>query len=202
MIIAFSASASKQTNSDKSTSAEQTDPKNWTDAEVNSWFNKGEWLNGWQVKPDKSIDKRKMAESYYKFKSRWDKAFQFLKNTDLKNLTGRHDLDDSNVYVLVSDYNSKDKSDTRYESHKRYVDIQYVASGEELMGKTTSDKAEVAVPYSEANDITYYKYDGGEYMKATPENFFVFFPGELHRPSIKIDKSVPIKRIVVKVLVE
>ena len=191
MIIAFSASAAKQ-----------NDPANWTDAEVNSWFKKGEWLNGWQVKPDASIDKRKMAESYYKFKSRWDMAFQFLKDNDLKTLTGTHNLDGTNVYVIVSDYNSKDKSDTRYESHERYVDIQYVASGEELMGITTDDKAEVAVPYNKANDITFYKFEGGDYVKATPKSFFVFFPGELHRPSIKDGESVPIKRIVVKILVE
>ena len=198
MIIAFSASAFKQ----KSSEAQQTNPANWTDAEVNSWFNKGEWLNGWQVKPDISIDKRKMAESYYKFKNRWDEAFKFLKDNDLTTLRGTHNIDDKNVYVIASDYNSKDKSDTRYESHKRYVDIQYVAVGEEMMGKTTIDQAEVAVPYSEANDIAYYKFDGGNYYKATPQNFFIFFPGELHRPSIKIDESVPIKRIVVKVLVE
>ncbi len=202
MIIAFSANASKPKNSEKSVTVQQTDPKNWTNAEVDSWFKKGEWLNGWKVKPDESIDKRKMAESYYKFKSRWDMAFKYLKDNDLTKLKGTHNLDGTNVYVIAVDYNSKDKSDTRYESHKRYVDIQYIAVGEEQMGKTTDDNVEVAVPYSEANDITYYKFDGGNYYKATPKNFFIFFPGELHRPSIKLNESVPIKRIVVKVLVE
>lgn len=202
MIIAFSACTPKQSKKEKSADVQQTDPKDWTDAEINSWFNKGEWLNGWQVKPDESIDKKKMAESYAKFKSRWDMAFQFLKSNDLTTLSGTHNLDSTNVYVIVADYNSKDKSNTRYESHKRYVDIQYVAVGEELIGKTTMDNAEVAVPYSEANDIAYYTFDGGDYYKATQENFFIFFPDELHRPSIKVDESVPIKRIVVKVLVE
>jgi biofilm protein TabA len=202
MIIAFSACTPKQKSSEKSADMQQADPKDWTDAQVDAWFNKGEWLNGWQVKPDESIDKRKMAESYYKFKSRWDMAFKFLKDNDLTTLTGTHNIDSTNVYVIAVDYNSKDKSDTRYESHKRYVDIQYVAVGEEMMGKTTMDSAEVAVPYSEANDIAYYKFDGGNYYKATPKNFFIFFPGELHRPSIKVGESVPIKRIVVKVLVE
>ena len=202
MVIALAACASKQSKTEKSTNMQQTDPKTWTESELNSWYEKQDWLNGWQVKPDDSNDKRLLAESYYKFKDRWDMAFKFLKDNDLTTLTGTHNIDSTNVYVIAVDYNSKDKSDTRYEVHKRYVDIQYVAVGEELMGKSTPDNAEVAVPYREANDIAYYTFDGGDYYKATPENFFIFFPGELHRPSIKVDESVPIKRIVVKILVE
>jgi biofilm protein TabA len=201
MIIAFSASASKHPGSG-GIDAGQTDPKNWTEAQLKTWYEKQDWLNGWQVKSDPSNDKKLLAESYFKFKDRWDKAFQFLKSNDLTKLTGRHDVDGTNVYVIVADYNSKDKSGTRYESHDKYVDIQYVAVGEELMGKTTLDKAKVSVPYNAANDITYFDFDGGDYIKATPGNFFIFFPGEVHRPSVKIDESVPIKRIVVKILVQ
>lgn len=202
MIIAFSACASKQTNSEKSAEVQQADPKNWTEAELNSWYEKQEWLNGWQVKSDDSNDKKLIAESYFKFKSRWDMAFKFLKENDLTKLSGQHEIDGKNVHVIVADYDSKEKSATRYESHDKYVDIQYVAVGEELMGKTTRDKAEVSVPYNQANDITFYDFEGGDYFKATPESFFMFFPEEVHRPSVKIDGSVPIKRIVVKILVE
>jgi biofilm protein TabA len=202
MIIAFSASASKLPNSGKSIDTEQTDPKNWTDAQLNSWYEKQDWLNGWQVKSDGSNDKRLLAESYFKFKDRWDMTFQFLKNNDLTKLSGNHEIDGKNVHIIVADYNSKEKSQTRYESHDKYVDIQYVAVGEEYMGKTTRDLAKVSVPYNQPNDITFYDFDGGDYFKATPESFFIFFPEEVHRPSIKIDESVPIKRIVVKILVE
>ena len=204
MIIAFSACAPKQSKNEKSADVQQTDPKNWTDDQINSWFEKQDWLNGWQVKPDDSNDKRLFAESYFNYKDRWDKAFQFLKENDLTTLRGTHNIDSTNVYVIAVDYNSKDKSATRYESHKKYVDIQYIAVGEEMMGKTSAENPEVEVtePYVEANDIEFYAYEGGDYYKATPETFFMFFPGELHRPSIKVDESIPIKRIVVKILVQ
>lgn len=192
MIIAFSACTSGQKA-----------VKDWTDAELDSWYKKQEWLNGWQVKSDNSNDKRLLAESYFQFKDRWDMAFQFLRDNDLQNLSRRVNLDENNVYVMVSTYDSKEKSDTRYEVHKKYVDIQYIAIGEEYMGKATLNEVGAAtVPYSETGDIAYYDYEGGNYFLATPENVFIFFPDEVHRPSIKVNESVPIKRIVVKILVE
>lgn len=205
MIIAFSACAPKQSNNnenEKSADVQQTDPKDWSAEQLNSWYESQEWLNGWQVKSDDSNDKKLLAESYFKFKDRWDMAFQFLKETDLTTLTGTHNLDSTNVYVIAVDYNSKDKSETRYEAHKKYVDIQYVAAGEQLMGKTDLESVEVDEPYDAEKDIAFYTYEGGDYFTATPDNFFLFFPDEVHRPSIKINESVPIKRIVVKILVE
>ena len=203
-IIAFTACTPKQTKTEKRADMQQNDPKDWSADQLNSWYAQQEWLNGWQVKPDESNDKKLFAESYFKFKDRWDMAFKFLKENDLTTLTGTHNIDSTNVYVIAVDYNSKDKSATRYESHKKYVDIQYIAVGEEMMGKTPEDNpdVEVAEPYVEANDIEFYTYEGGDYYKATPETFFMFFPGELHRPSIKVDESITIKRIVVKILVE
>lgn len=198
MIIAFSACASRQANTEKSAAVVST----WTEAELNSWYQNHEWLNGWQVKSDNSNDKRLLAESYFKFKDRWDMAFQFLKSNDLQNLSGRHDLDGNNVYVLVSDYNSKEKSETRYEVHKKYVDIQYVAVGEEYMGKAAINQVESTSSYNEANDIEYFDYEDGDYFLANQETFFIFFPDEVHRSSIKVNESVPIKRIIVKLLVE
>lgn len=199
MIIAFSACASRQAN--KEVTAETV--KNWTDAELNAWYNKQEWLNGWQVKSDNSNDKRLLAESYFTFKDRWDMAFEFLASNDLQNMSRRVDLDGNNVYVMVSDYNSKEKSETSYEVHKKYVDIQYVAVGEELMGKATLGQVgEFTRPFNESGDIGYFAYEDGDYFLANPGTFFIFFPDEVHRPSIKVNESIPIKRIVVKILVE
>jgi YhcH/YjgK/YiaL family protein len=70
------------------------------------------------------------------------------------------------------------------------------------MGLTTLDKVTVKEPYSEEKDIAFYDFDGGDYLKATPENFFLFFPEDVHRPSITTGDSVLIKKIVVKILIE
>ena len=179
------------------------DPAKWTDDEVNNWYEKKEWLNGWDVTPDASVNKRNFAVYYHKNPRHWEQAFHFLKSSNLKDLPlGKQELEGEHLFVSVAEYYGKQKPVALYESHKKYIDIQYVIKGEEIMGLTTLDKVTVREPYSDEKDISFYDFDGGDYLKATPENFFLFFPEDAHRPSITTGDSVLIKKIVVKIKIE
>ncbi len=180
-----------------------SDPAKWTDDEVNAWFEKKEWLNGWNIQPDASVNKRNFAIYYHKNPKHWQQAFQFLKSANLKELpVGKQVLEGDHLYATVSEYYGKQRQDALFESHRKYIDIQYVIEGEELMGLTTLDKVSVKEPYNEEKDIAFYEYDGGEYIKATPEKFFLFFPEDIHRPSITTGDSVLVRKIVVKIKIE
>lgn len=181
----------------------QSNPEKWTDEEVDSWFAKKDWLAGWQVKPDASINKRSLAIYYHKNPKHWEQAFHFLNDADLKNLPiGTQELEGKHLFVAVSEYNSKDLNETKYESHKKYIDIQYVISGTEKMGLTRLDEVQLDGNYDEEKDLAFYVSDKGEYHTATPGNFLVFFPDDVHRPSVKAGESVLVKKAVVKLLIE
>ena len=183
----------------------QENPENWTSEELNSWFEKQEWLNGWQVQPDESINKRSFAVQYFKNKKHWDQAFTFLKTNDLKNLPlGKQELDGDSLFVSVDEYITKDESDTRYESHRKYIDIQYIIEGEEMMGLAPLDKVEgeVTESYNAEKDIAFYNYDGGKHITATPKNFVIFFPTDAHRPTMKVSENSKVRKIVVKVMLK
>ena len=178
-------------------------PEKWTDEEVNNWFGKKEWLGGWNVQPDSSVNKRNLAIQYLKNKRHWDQAFNFLKLANLNDLPkGKQELEGEHVFVSVDEYTTKNMEDTRYESHKKYLDIQYVIRGEEVMGITTSDKVEITEPYNETKDIAFYNSGDGKYVKATPGNFLVFFPDDMHRPCVKADTNSVVKKIVVKIMMQ
>lgn len=178
-------------------------PEKWTDYEISSWFNKKEWLSGWNVLPDASINKRTFAVLYHKNPRHWDQAFHFLKSANLKELPlGIQELEGKHLFVNVQEYYGKAKSEALFESHKKYIDIQYVIEGEEIIGLTSIDKAKVKEQYNEDKDIAFYDSDEMEYRKATPENFFLFFPDDVHQPSITTWDSIQIKKIVVKILIE
>lgn len=179
------------------------DPAKWTDEEVNGWYEKKEWLQGWKISPDASVNKRNFAIYYHKNQRHWEQAFHFLKSANLHELPlGKQELEGEHLFVSVAEYYGKQKPDALYESHKKYIDIQYIIEGEEIIGLTTLDKVTVRDSYSEEKDIAFYDFDGGDYLKATPEKFFLFFPEDVHRPSITTGDSVLVKKIVVKIKIE
>jgi YhcH/YjgK/YiaL family protein len=180
------------------------DPASWSSKKIDKWFDKGDWLNGWQVKPDQSINRKAFAVSYFKNKERWDKAFNFLKSNDLSGLElKRYDIDGNNLYAPVSEYLTKNEEDARYEAHQKYIDIQYVVSGKELIGVAPmSHKKDVLEPYDSTKDIEFLTVTGGENRPAMPDRFFIFFPEDAHRPGLKDTGNSPVRKIVVKVKVD
>lgn len=106
----------------------------------------------------------------------------------------------NDVYVSIGDeYLTKNEEDALYESHKDYIDIQHMIKGEEYIGLTRDSNLIVSSSYNKEKDITFYKYDGGEKLLATPENFYVFFPKDIHRPCMKISNNKLVKKIVIKI---
>jgi YhcH/YjgK/YiaL family protein len=178
-------------------SAQSTD---WTKKKASKWFKEKEYLNGLAATPHESIDKVQFAQQYHANKAIWDKAFAFLKETDLSTLTsGRHEIDGANAFALVSEGPSKDYDKTAFESHKNYIDLQFVISGEEKMGKATLASLTIDKPYNERNDIMFYTGDGEIYL--VPQNtFMLFFPSDAHRPSITPGGNKVVKKVVIKIL--
>jgi YhcH/YjgK/YiaL family protein len=181
-----------------------TDPATWNDEKINKWFEKGEWLNGWTAVPDASINRKEFVKAYFKNKERWDKAFGYMKSTDLETLeVKRHDIDGDKLYAMVTEYLTKNRRDARFEAHRNYIDIQYVISGEEMIGVAPmTAKSEILQPYDESKDIEFMTVNEGIELKATPQNFFLFFPADIHRPSLSVGDSTQVKKIVVKVKID
>lgn len=183
---------------------DKNDPSNWSESKTDEWFNKGEWRNGWTIAPDPSINKKALAVSYFKNKERWDTAFEFLKSNDLTTAENKkHVLDGDNLFVSISEYNTKEQADTRFEAHRKYIDIQYVATGKEMIGVAPlATQDSILQAYDEAKDIEFSRFPKAEFFTADPGNFFVFFPADGHMPSLKIDSIAPVKKVVVKIMID
>ncbi len=177
------------------------DPSTWTQEKTSKWFDKGAWHAGWKVQPDQSIDKAVLVKEYFKNKDRWNQAFKFLKENDLATMeANRYDIDGDNLFVMVSDYDTKNPEDAKFEAHRKYADIQYVAGGSELIRLAPlASQDSVITAYNPEKDIEFIAITGGILNKATPENFFIFFPENAHSPGIKELENSPVRKIVVKV---
>lgn len=173
----------------------------WSEKKAKTWFKKKQYLGGLAANPHPEINKLKFAAQYHLNKAYWDKAFAYLKDTNLETLTtGRHVIDGDNVFAIVQEAPTKDYGKTTFESHLNYIDLQYVIRGEEMMGRTPVDSVKVDKPYNEKADIAYYTGDG-EIFTVKQNSFLLFFPGEAHRPNITPGGNKVVKKIVIKIKV-
>jgi YhcH/YjgK/YiaL family protein len=176
---------------------------NWNEKELTEWFNSGKWKSGWRIAPDESINKKEFALQYFRNKDRWIHAFGFLATTDLSKIAlGKHELDGSNLYVSVDEYLTKDEENTRFEAHRKYADIQFLVFGEEQIGIATLQNTKETIPYDSLKDIVFLHAVQSNYRFASSERFFVFFPGEVHRPAVKVLNNIKVRKIVVKVRID
>ncbi len=173
----------------------------WTKHRAKKWFQKKEYLDGISATPHSAIDKMQFAKQYHLNKGFWDKAFTYLKESNLQTLVpGRYTIDGDNVYAIVSEAPTKDYDKTAFESHRKYIDLQYVIIGEEKMSKAPLASLTVSKPYNETTDLANYTGDGKIYT-VPAGTFIIFFPTDAHRPNITPGGNKVVKKIVIKIRV-
>ena len=137
----------------------------------------------------------------YKGLGRVYTALKFLSETDFNKMDlGRYELDGDNIYYMVQSYDT-DPDKTIAEAHKKYIDIQFMVKGEELIGiaPICCDKTETqAIP---ENDVWFYECKT-EPITLIENSFMVLYPDDLHCPGVATNKkSITCKKVVVKVKV-
>ncbi|QKJ63757.1 YhcH/YjgK/YiaL family protein [Flavobacterium sp. M31R6] len=144
------------------------------------------------------IDKIENYRLYSKLTKRLAKGFEFITETDLVAIeSGKHQIDNDDVFAIVQEYDTKEEKDCILEGHHKYIDIQYVIQGVELMGFTPLTN-QVSVEEDLEKDYTF--YNGETSMIRVEEGMFtIFFPEDLHRPCVKAGQISKVKKVVVKV---
>ena len=132
---------------------------------------------------------------------RLKKALMFLKNNNLHNLQGRVEIERDDIYLAVSDYETKPKCEKKAETHKKYIDIQIVTKGaERVYTQHWNTDIQVVEPYSESCDATFYNPSNEDSHVLENDVFAIYFPWDVHRPGCNVqDSSQNVRKIVVKV---
>ena len=142
-----------------------------------------------------------MIDSYKKVHPRFETAFDALKKFALGEYeVGKYEVDGKNIFVMVQEYDTAPIEEKKFEIHKDYIDIQYIISGEELMGYESIDKL---TPMNEYKPDVQHFFVNKEYDSFVlgAGEFVIFFPGEPHAPGAAAN-GVPsgVRKIVVKIL--
>lgn len=144
------------------------------------------------------IDNLSNAEKYTCLHKDFKLVFDFLKNNDLTKLKcGKHKLRGDEVFFNLQEYETKPTQ--KLEAHKKYIDIQVVAIGEEYMGYTNIDNTSLSENYDNERDVMFLNGNVDKLL-ATNKNFLIFYPEDAHMPALSVAEPKKVKKAIFKIL--
>jgi biofilm protein TabA len=128
-------------------------------------------------------------------------AFEFLERADLATLAdGRHPIAGGDVYAMISTLQTKAPETGKFETHRKYIDVHALISGEETIGSAPASSLEVSDPYDEKAEAELFLIPARyEKIEMRPGRFAVFVPGAAHLPGCHSGGPQTIRKVVVKV---
>ncbi len=132
------------------------------------------------------------------------KAIAFLRRRDLLHLSdGRVELDGDRVFAIVQRYETAKTEAPTFECHRKYIDVQFIASGEEIIGWAPSDRMTVTEAYDSEKDICFGNIAPGAWTPICLHagQLAVLWPEDSHAPKLSPGPPSPVMKIVVKIAV-
>lgn len=104
------------------------------------------------------------------------------------------------VFAIEQVYQSKLRAEGFFESHRKYIDVQVIVAGEELM--EVEDIARLTVSQTYDVDRDFLKYAdtaGATVLKLRQDDAAIFFPVDGHMPGLQLAGAALVRKTVVKV---
>lgn len=122
---------------------------------------------------------------------------------ELKSLAAgenfRRELPNGN-FVVEQVYLTKPRAQGSFETHRKYVDVQVILEGEELMEVAHPDGLTVRDPYNPERDAMFYhQVSHGSVLRFRMGDAAIYFPDDAHMASLQVDGSQLVRKAVVKV---
>ena len=133
------------------------------------------------------------------------KAIRYVTQTNFDVLEdGDYEIDGERMFARLVHMTSKPVEQTHPELHRKYIDVQFWLSGEELFGIAPADGIGNLVSEDEKEDLYFYDSVTGEsFVRAWKGCYAVFFPNDVHRPGIIAgEEPLSYRKVVVKVSVD
>ena len=150
------------------------------------------------------IDKIENIDLYFGLSNRIDIALQYLKNTPFsQKQDGRYEIDGKKMFSYIETYTLKPPEECYFESHKKYIDVQYMVSGRELVGYSPRRTLTSTIkPYDDVMDIALFETpESYSEMTFLEGMFILLYPDEGHMFKCWLGEPLTVRRAVVKIFV-
>lgn len=105
------------------------------------------------------------------------------------------------IFVMEQAYQTKLRADAFFESHRKYIDVQVVLEGSEVMEVAEQGRVQLREPYDAARDLVIYQ-DNAEasLLRMLPGDIALFFPTDAHMPGVRAGANpMLVRKAVVKI---
>ena len=130
------------------------------------------------------LDTIENTHLYLGLNARFAKAFEILRdNTLSQKEDGKYPVDGENIYYTIQRYTTKPLNEGKLEAHRKYIDIQFLLEGVELLGYAPLKGLTTAEIYNPQKDIAFFNTPK-EITKVIlePGLFCILFPDDAHLP--------------------
>ena len=147
------------------------------------------------------IAKKEHANCYKGIHPRLDKALEMINDEAFIASVGeeRKCIEGDALYAFRNEFMTVPYEETFFESHRKYLDLQMVISGQERC--EIADPAGLEEPFEQKGDFWGYHGNPEQSVILRPDNFMVVFPGDAHRLKISVNGPEAVVKIVFKILV-
>lgn len=145
------------------------------------------------------IDILQNASKYFSVHPLFEKAFEYIGQTDLMNAPdGKAEIGEGlKTIISKAPGKTKEASLAKFECHNKNIDIQYCIDGIETIGwKPRSKCVNPNGDYNAEKDVQFYHDMPDTFFQLTGGQFAIFFPEDIHAPMIGEGE---IKKLVIKV---
>lgn len=132
------------------------------------------------------------------------KGLNYLQKTDFSKVAvGKYEIEGSSIYALVQEYQTAPKAEKKAEAHAKYIDIQYIDQGDEVISFALfSKESEVKENLLDQKDAIFYRTVKGEMdLHLSKGMYTIFFPEEIHRPGCNYESGGQVRKVVVKIAI-
>lgn len=145
------------------------------------------------------IDTIANAGKYFSLHPLFEKAFEYIQQTDLVNAPDDKLAIADGLKAIFSNAPGKTlaASMSKFECHDQHIDIQLCINGLETIGwKPRSSCMYPNGNYNEEKDVRFFSDEPDMFFQLTNGQFAIFFPEDVHAPMIGDGE---IKKLVIKV---
>jgi len=129
-----------------------------------------------------------------------DRALDYLSSTDFTVLEdGKQLIDGEGSYALIMTYSTEPESERSFEAHRKYLDIQFILQGREIIFWAPASELSPMGDYSQEKDIVFFSGDARARLQLTSGSFAVFYPEDAHKPNCAWNGPQRVRKVVVKV---